>query len=118
MRARLPAAERHHLTEQQQQINDTLKQAQSLLTQTLQALAEKKANPLTTEDRESLAEQQQLAQNELQRLIEAIGAMSQQLKDNEEKKGNQQAQRQAIAQQKDTLQVWRQLNELIGSSLK
>lgn len=116
MRARLPAAERHHLTEQQQQINDTLKQAQSLLTQTLQALAEKKANPLTTEDRESLAEQQQLAQNELQRLIEAIGAMSQQLKDNEEKKGNQQAQRQAIAHQKDTLQVWRQLNELIGSS--
>ncbi|WP_296194022.1 MULTISPECIES: AAA family ATPase [unclassified Psychrobacter] len=116
MRARLPAAERHHLTEQQQQINDTLKQAQSLLTQTMQALAEKKANPLTTEDRESLAEQQQLAQKELQRLIEAIGAMSQQLKDNEEKKGNQQAQRQAIAQQKDTLQVWRQLNELIGSS--
>ena len=116
MRARLPAAERHNLTEQQQQINDTLKQAQSLLTQTLQALAEKKANPLTTEDRESLAEQQQLAQNELQRLIEAIGAMSQQLKDNEEKKGNQQAQRQAIAHQKDTLQVWRQLNELIGSS--
>lgn len=116
MRARLPAAERHNLTEQQQQINDTLKQAQSLLTQTLQALAEKKANPLTTEDRESLAEQQQLAQNELQRLIEAIGAMSQQFKDNEEKKGNQQAQRQAIAQQKDTLQVWRQLNELIGSS--
>ncbi|WP_201542768.1 AAA family ATPase [Psychrobacter faecalis] len=116
MRARLPAAERHHLTEQQQQINDTLKQAQSLLTQTLQALAEKKANPLTNEDRETLVEQQQLAQNELQRLIEAIGAMSQQLKDNEEKKGNQQAQRQAIAQQKDTLQVWRQLNELIGSS--
>lgn len=116
MRARLPVAERHHLTEHQQQINDTLKQAQSLLTQTMQALAEKKTNPLTTEDRESLVEQQQLAQNELQRLIEAIGAMSQQLKDNEEKKGNQQAQRQAIAQQKDTLQVWRQLNELIGSS--
>ncbi len=116
MRARLPAAERHHLTEQQQQINDTLKQAQSLLTQTLQALAEKKANPLTNEDIETLVEQQQLAHNELQRLIEAIGAMSQQLKDNEEKKGNQQAQRQAIAQQKDTLQVWRQLNELIGSS--
>lgn len=116
MRARLPAAERHHLTEQQQQINDTLKQAQSLLTQTMQTLAEKKANPLTTADRETLADQQQLAQNELQRLIEAIGAMTQQLKDNEEKKGNQQAQRQAIAQQKDTLQVWRQLNELIGSS--
>ena len=114
--ARLPAAERYSLTEQQQQINDTLKQAQSLLTQTMQALAEKKANPLTTADRETLADQQQLAQNELQRLIEAIGAMSQQLKDNEEKKGNQQAQRQAIAQQKDTLQVWRQLNELIGSS--
>ncbi len=116
LRARLPAAERHSLTEQQQQISDTLKQAQSLLTQTMQALAEKKSTPLTTEDRETLVEQQQLIQNELQRLIEAIGAMSQQLKDNEEKKGNQQAQRQAIAQQKETLQVWRQLNELIGSS--
>ena len=116
IRARLPAAERHSLTEQQQQINDALKQAQSLLTQTMQALAEKKAHPLTTADRETLADQQQLAQNELQRLIESIGAMSQQLKDNEEKKGSQQAQRQAIAQQKETLQVWRQLNELIGSS--
>lgn len=116
IRARLPAAERHSLTEQQQQINDTLKQAQSLLTQTMQALAEKKSTPLTYEDRETLVQQQQLIQNELQRLIEAIGAMSQQLKDNEEKKGSQQAQRQAIAQQKETLQVWRQLNELIGSS--
>src|SRR5699024_11593908 len=67
VRARLPAAERHHLTEQQQQINDTLKQAQSLLTQILQALAEKKANPLTNEDRVALVEQQQLSHNELQR---------------------------------------------------
>lgn len=116
IRARLPAAERHSLTEQQQQINDALKQAQSLLTQTMQALAEKKSTPLTTEDRETLVQQQQLIQNELQRLIESIGAMSQQLKDNEEKKGSQQAQRQAIAQQKETLQIWRQLNELIGSS--
>ena len=116
MRSRLPTAERHSLTEQQQQISDTLKQAQSLLAQTMQALTKKKAEPLTTEERETLVQQQHLAQNELHRLIEAIGAMSQQLKDNEEKKGNQQAQRQAIAQQKETLQVWRQLNELIGSS--
>ena len=115
MRSRLPTAERHNLTEQQQQISDTLKQAQSLLAQTMQALTKKRAESLTTEERETLVQQQHLAQNELHRLIEAIGAMSQQLKDNEEKKGNQQAQRQAIAQQKENLQVWWQLNELIGS---
>ena len=116
MRSRLPTAERHSLTEQQQQISDTLKQAQSLLAQTMQALTKKKSESLTTKERVTLVQQQHLAQNELHGLIEAIGAMSQQLKDNEEKKGNQQAQRQAIAQQKETLQVWRQLNELIGSS--
>ncbi|MCD1279645.1 exonuclease SbcD [Psychrobacter sp. CCUG 69069] len=114
--ARLPTAERHRLTEQQQQIIDRLKQAQSLLSKTRQSLLEKQAEPLTHKDKETLIEEQQQVQNERHRLLESIGAMSQQIKDNEEKKGSQQATLQAIAQQKETLQVWRQLNELIGSS--
>jgi exonuclease SbcC len=114
--ARLPTAERHRLTEQQQQIIDRLKQAQSLLSKTRQSLLEKQAGPLTHKDKETLVEEQQQVQNERHRLLESIGAMSQQIKDNEEKKGSQQATLQAIAQQKETLQVWRQLNELIGSS--
>ena len=114
--ARLPTAERHRLTEQQQQIIDRLKQAQSLLSKTRQSLLEKQAEPLTHKDKETLVEEQQQVQNERHRLLESIGAMSQQIKNNEEKKGSQQATLQAIAQQKETLQVWRQLNELIGSS--
>ena len=114
--ARLSADERNTLSQQQQQIDYTLKQARYLLEQTQQALADKQAKPLTLEDRVALIEQQQQAQQQLHALIETIGAMSQQLKDNEAKKGSQQAQRQAIDEQKQTLQVWRQLNDLIGSS--
>jgi len=114
--ARLSQNERHHLSEQQQQIDYNLKQAKSLLQQTEQALADKQANPLTLENKENLLDKQQQAQSESNRLIESIGAMTQKLKDNEDKKGSQQSQLKAIAEQKDKLQVWRQLNELIGSS--
>jgi exonuclease SbcC len=114
--ARLSQHERSHLSEQQQQIDYQLKQAKSLLQQTEQALADKQANPLTLKRKDSLLDEQQQAQSESNRLIESIGAMTQKLKDNEDKKGSQQSQLKAIAEQKQNLQVWRQLNELIGSS--
>ena len=114
--ARLSQAERNALNEQQQQIDYNLKQAKSLLQQTQQALTDKQAEPLTTEDKAILLKRQQQTQSASNSLMEAIGAMTQQLKDNEAKKGSQQAQLHAIAEQKQNLQVWRQLNELIGSS--
>jgi len=114
--ARLSQNERNHLSEQRQQIDYHLKQAKSLLQQTEQALADQKAHPLTLENKECLLDEQQQAQSKSNRLIESIGAMMQKLKDNEAKKGNQQSQLKAIAEQKQNLQVWRQLNELIGSS--
>ncbi len=114
--ARLSIDDRHTLAQTQQHIDYALKQAQSLLAQTQQALVDKKANPLTLEDKTTLIERQQQSQHELHALIEAIGAINQQLKDNEAKKGSQQSQRQAVAEQKQNLQVWRQLNDLIGSS--
>lgn len=114
--ARLPIDERNALNQQQQQVDYTLQQTQSLLEQTQQALVEKQANPLTCENIETLTNQQQQAQSESNRLIAAIGAINQQLKDNEQRKGNQQAQLESIAEQKEKLQVWRQLNELIGSA--
>lgn len=114
--ARLSPEERNALNEQQQQIDYTLKQAKSLLLQTQQALADKQATPLTLENKDSLLDKRQQLQAHSNSLIEAIGAMTQQLKDNEAKKGSQQLKLKAIAEQKQNLQVWRQLNELIGSS--
>nr|WP_317199460.1 AAA family ATPase [uncultured Psychrobacter sp.] len=114
--ARLPINERNQLSARQQHIEATLKQAQSLLTQTTQALEDKRANPLTTDDIDTLTHQQQQALDNNKHLIEAIGAMNQQLKDNENKKHKQQAQLVAINAQKDNLQVWQQLHKLIGSS--
>ena len=62
-----------------------------------------------------LAQQQAQVQEESNKRIEAIGAISQRLKDNEDKKSTQQVQIDAINTQKDKLQVWQQLHKLIGS---
>jgi len=114
--ARLPLDERNALRQQQQHIDYALKQAQSLLEETQKTLADKQANPLTVDDRETLVQQQSQAQDEFNKRIASIGAISQRLKDNEDKKTTQQAQIDAINAQKDKLQVWRQLNDLIGSN--
>ncbi|MEL0619461.1 AAA family ATPase [Psychrobacter proteolyticus] len=114
--ARLPIDERNAFRQQQQHIDYALKQAQSLLDATQKTLADKQANPLTVDDRETLAQQQSQAQDESNKRIESIGAISQRLKDNEDKKNTQQAQIDAINTQKDKLQVWQQLHKLIGSS--
>lgn len=114
--ARLPIETRLALSQRQQDLAYQCKQANAQLVQTQQALTAQHANPLTTEDRQTLSETQQQAADESKRLIAAIGAMSQKLKDNEDKKGSQQAQLEAIHAQTDTLQVWQQLNELIGSA--
>lgn len=114
--ARLSIEERSTLNQQQQNIDYRLKQAQSLLKESQQALADKQAEPLTTDNRETLIEQQTQALEERKHLIESIGAISQQLKDNEDKKQNQLAQLEAINTQKNKLKVWQELHKLIGSS--
>ncbi|GAF53963.1 LOW QUALITY PROTEIN: exonuclease SbcC [Psychrobacter sp. JCM 18900] len=115
-KARLPIDERNTLKQQQEHIGYVLKQAQSLLDATQKTLADKQANPLTTDDKETLTQQQSQAQDESNKRIESIGAISQRLKDNEDKKNTQQEQIDAINTQKDKLQVWQQLHKLIGSS--
>jgi len=114
--ARLPIDERNTLKQQQERIDYALKQAQSLLKETEKALEDKQANPLTTDDKETLTQQHTQAQEASNKRIEAIGAINQRLKDNEDKKSTQQVQIDAINTQKDKLQVWQQLNDLIGSN--
>ena len=114
--ARLPIETRHALHSQQQQIDNALQQANTALKQTQQALADKQATPKTLNDKATLIDQQQQTQEDNRRLLETIGAMSQRLKDNIEKKSHQQQQRTAINEQKDKLQVWQQLHKLIGSA--
>ena len=114
--ARLPLDQRHALNQQQNALNDALKQAQSLLVDTTQTLEAQQARKLTTDDRDTLEQQKAQAQDESTKRIETIGAISQQLRDNEDKKRTQQTQIDAINAQKDKLQVWQQLHKLIGSS--
>ena len=114
--ARLPLDARNSLNVQQQHIDNALQQASAALNQTQQILTEKQANPLTLDNREMLVDKQQQVQVDNNRLLETIGAMSQQLKDNNDKKDNQHTQLASIASQKDKLQVWQQLHKLIGSA--
>lgn len=114
--SRLPINERNQLSQRQQHIEYTLKQAQTLLVQTEQLLNDKQANPLTTDDMNTLTHQQQQVTDENKQLIESIGGMRQQLKDNEDKKQNQLVQLETINTQKNKLKVWQDLHQLIGSS--
>ncbi|MGE6440063.1 AAA family ATPase [Psychrobacter sp. NPDC078409] len=114
--ARLPMDERNTLKQQQERIDYALKQAQSLLKETEKALEDKQVNPLTTDDKETLIQQQAQVQEKFNSCIESIGAISQRLKDNEDKKSTQQLKIDAINGQKEKLQVWQQLHKLIGSS--
>ncbi|MGP5209756.1 AAA family ATPase [Psychrobacter alimentarius] len=114
--ARLPLDERNALGQQQQHIDYALKQAQNSLEETQKTLAAKQASPLTTEDKEILVQRKVQAQDEFNKRMELVGAISQRLKDNEDKKDTQQAQMDAINAQKEKLQVWQQLHKLIGSS--
>src|SRR5699024_6564661 len=73
-------------------------------------------NPQTTQSKEDLQQQLQQQQSLVDTLIEQVGAISQQLKANEDRKGQQQSQLDEIDKQKEKLKVWRELHSLIGSS--
>lgn len=113
--ARLPKEDRDALQQRQYNIESAVQQAQLLLTQTQKNLTSLQAQPLTTESREDLGARQQALQTELSTLFEQIGAINQTLKDNESRKGEQQAQLAKIAEQANKLEVWTNLHALIGS---
>ena len=113
--ARLPKEERDALQQRQHNIESAVQQAQLLLTQTQKNLTILQAEPLTAESREDLVARQQALQTALSELSEQIGAINQTLKDNENRKGEQQAQLAKIAEQANKLEVWNNLHALIGS---
>ena len=113
--ARLPKEKRDALQQRQQNIESAVQQAQLLLTQTQKNLTILQAEPLTIESREDLVARQQALQTEINTLSEEIGAINQKLRDNEARKGEQQAQLDKIAEQTHKLEVWNNLHALIGS---
>lgn len=114
--ARLSKEERDALNQKQQQINNALTYAQTTLKSNEQQLKQKTDNPQTTESKEDLQQQLQQQQSLVDKLIEQVGAISQQLKANEDRKGQQQSQLDEIDKQKEKLKVWRELHSLIGSN--
>ncbi|GAA0314415.1 AAA family ATPase [Psychrobacter aestuarii] len=116
IKARLPMDERNRLKSAQAHIDYALKQAQVLVDELTHTLAETTANPATTEDRDTLAHKHRAAQADVTQYAEHMGAISQQLKDNDAKKISQQTQLSAMATQKAALDIWLQLYKLIGSA--
>ncbi|MBI0426429.1 AAA family ATPase [Psychrobacter sp. NG27] len=114
--SRLPKEARDALKNRQFSIEQALNYAKVQLQATQQSLNEQLANPLTAEPREILAGKQQTLQTEIDTRFGVLGAIEQQLKANEQQKIAQSTQSVAIAAQKEILQVWQQLYELIGSA--
>ncbi|MGE6245996.1 AAA family ATPase [Psychrobacter proteolyticus] len=113
--SRLPKEARDALKNRQFSIEQALNHAKVQLKATEQSLNEQLANPLTDEPRNVLADKQQNLQTEIDTRFGVLGAIEQQLKANEQQKIAQSTQSVAIAAQKETMQVWQQLYDLIGS---
>ena len=114
--ARLSKETRDTLKNRQSDIEQAFNHAKTQLQSTQQSLDEQLANPLTDEPRDVLAGKQQQLQTEIDTRFGALGAIEQQLKTNEQQKSTQTEQNTAIAAQKEAMQVWQQLYELIGSA--
>ena len=114
--SRLPKEARDTLKNRQFSIEQALSHAKAQLQATQQSLNEQLANPLTAEPRDTLAGKLQDLQTEIDTRFGVLGAIEQQLKANEQQKIAQSTQSVAIAAQKETMQVWQQLYDLIGSA--
>lgn len=117
--ARLPKATRDTLQQQYASIEQALNHANMQLKQTQHAFDEKVSlalTELTDENRDSLASKHTELKLENEQRLGAIGAIKQRLIDNEQQKVAQTTQNIAINAQKEALQVWQQLYELIGSA--
>ena len=117
--ARLPKATRDTLQQQHIAIEQALNHANRQLKQTQQALDAKLSmavTELTDENRDSLASKHTELKTDIEQRLGTIGAFEQQLKANEQQKTVQTTQNMAIHAQKEALQVWQQLYELIGSA--
>ncbi|MBF2719912.1 AAA family ATPase [Psychrobacter sp. NG254] len=111
----LPKEARDALKNRQFSIEQALNHAKVQLQATQQSLNEQLANPLTDEPRDILAGKLQNLQTEVDTRFGVLGAIEQQLKANEQQKIAQSTQSVAIAAQKEAMQVWQQLYDLIGS---
>ena len=114
--ARLPKETRDDLKNRHVSIEQTLNQTKAQLQAIQHSLNDQLTSPLTTDSREVLADKQKQLQLEIDTRFGTVGAIEQQLKANEQQKLAQNAQSMAVAAQKETMQVWQQLYDLIGSA--
>ncbi|MEC5211115.1 exonuclease SbcC [Psychrobacter sp. PL15] len=114
--ARLPKESRDELKQRQTAIDYALNQAKTQLNSVQHSLNEQLANPLTSEQRETLASKHLQLQTDIETRLGETGAIEQQLRANEQQKGAQASQHIAINAQKENMQVWQQLYDLIGSA--
>ena len=119
IKARLPKAVRDTLHQHHAAIEQALNHAAMQLTQTQQQLDNKRLQPLTemtAENHSQLTHKKAELKADIEQRLGTIGAIHQQLATNEQQKQAQTAQNLAITAQKQVLEVWQQLYELIGSA--
>ena len=119
IKARLPKAVRDTLHQHHAAIEQALNHAAMQLTQTQQQLDNKRLQPLTemtAENHSQLTHKKAELKADIEQRLGTIGAIHQQLATNEQQKQAQTAQNLAITAQKQGLEVWQQLYELIGSA--
>lgn len=112
----LSKEERDTLKQRQSVIDHTINHAKTQLNSIQHSLSEQLAHPLTGEHKDTLAAKSLQLQTEIERGFEKLGAIEQQLKANEQQKDAQTAQNIVITAQKEKMQVWQQLYDLIGSA--
>ncbi|WP_182406546.1 AAA family ATPase [Psychrobacter sp. GP33] len=116
VQARLAKEERDDLRQSQSTIQQALNHANTQMNHIQTSLNEQLATPKTLEPKETLTDKGTQLQATIDARIAEMGAMQQQLTANEQQKNAQLEQNLAIQVQKQTMQVWQQLYELIGSA--
>lgn len=114
--AMLPRSDRQQLHEQKLATEQRYQTAASLLSSTQALFQSTKAQQLTMASRPDLVHQAQDIQNNIDAWLHDMGAIKQQLVNNDQQKAAQAENLQQIQAQKNALQVWQQLNDLIGSA--
>ena len=122
--ARLPKARRDELQQRKSSIEHALSHAQSRLQETNHALKTKLDDPklpeLTRDNQQDtfadLTQRQQQLRGDCDTRLGIIGAIEQQLRNNDAQKNEHRAQSLAIDAQEQALKVWQELYVLIGSA--
>lgn len=116
LNSRLNLDERQNLTKQQQHIDTTIKQYQSLLEHATLQLTQEQNKQLSQLDEPQLQQQLEDSQQRYDQLSQAVGAIEEKLTEQQQLQQQLRDKQQALQQQQQQAQIWQKLHQLIGSA--